>query len=959
MMDTISTQSHDLDMPFLLGGGELAGLIAQFDWASTPLGSMEGWPQRLKTTIALILRSPVAIVTLWGEAGVMIYNDAYSVFAGARHPRILGSNVRQGWAEVAEFNDNVMRVCLAGGTLAYRDQALTLYRDGRPGQAWMNLDYSPLLDESGTPCGVMAIVVETTEKVRAEQRLQEDRQRLQHLLDADEALRQSEQGLRRAQEAGGVGLFSLTLDDDVMHVTAQFCRIFGVAETAMVSAKTIEQLIIPEDRSMASDSHTRNRRSAALNVEYRIRRNDSGEKRVIARRGEFEHDESGKAIRLVGVVQDITERRHAQRALRESEAKFRALAQAMPNHVWTAPPNGRLDWFNERIYQYCGVGEGELDEGRWTHFVHPDDIGDAAELWIAAVSADSLYQTEFRLRRGDGSYRWHIVRAVPIRDEAGATIYWIGTNTDVEELRAAREALEYLNVTLEQQVADRTADRDRMWRLSTDIMLVADFSARVVATNPALTSALGWMSSEVLGRSFMDLVHPDDVASTMREVGRLSEGVKTFTFVNRYQHKDGGYRTLSWTAVPDDSFIHAVGRDVTAEHAAAEALKQAAAALQQAQKMEAIGNLTGGVAHDFNNLLQVVSGNLQLLAKDIAGNERAERRVANARAGVERGAKLASQLLAFGRRQALDPRVVNIGRFVIGIDEILRRTIGEGIEIRTIVADGLWNTLVDTAQIENALLNLAINARDAMDGVGRLTIEAGNVEIDAAYAGQSSDLQPGQYVTLSVTDTGSGMAPGILSKVFEPFFSTKPEGKGTGLGLSMVYGFVKQSGGHVRIYSEVEQGTTIRIYLPRSLQSEDVTLPADTDPVVGGRETVLVAEDDEGVRATAIEMLTDLGYTVLMAVDADSALVIISSGAAVDLLFTDVIMPGTLKSPELARLAQERLPDLAVLFTSGYTENSIVHGGRLDEGVQLLSKPYTREQLARKIRHVLDKRVIR
>jgi len=790
--------------------------------------------------------------------------------------------------------------------------------------------------------------------VRAEQWLRADRERLQHLFDAEEALRQSERGLRRAQDAGGVGLFSLTLDDDVMHVTAQFCRIFGLPETATVSARVVEQLILSEDRTLASDSHTRGQETAALNVEYRIRRGDNGEKRVIARRGEFEHDEQGRPVRLVGVVQDVTERRVAQRAVRESEAKFRALAQAMPNHVWTAPPNGRLDWFNERIYQYTGTEPGDLDEGRWTHFVHPDDIGDAAERWLAAVSSDTTYDTEFRLRRADDTYRWHICRAVPIRDDNGNTVYWIGTNTDVEDLRATREALTYLNETLEQQVTERTADRDRMWRLSTDIMLVADFEARVMAINPAWTTNLGWEETDLLGRSFMDLVHPDDQASTLAEVGRLSEGAKTFTFVNRYRHQDGSYRILSWTAVPDDRFIHAVGRDVTVEREAAEALKQTEAVLQQAQKMEAIGNLTGGVAHDFNNLLQVVSGNLQLLAKDIAGNEQAERRVANALAGVGRGSKLASQLLAFGRRQALDPRVVNIGRFVVGIDDMLRRTIGEAIEIQTIVVDGLWNTMVDPAQIENAILNLAINARDAMDGAGRLTIEAGNAVIDDIYASQYDDVVPGQYVAVSVTDTGSGMTPAIMAKVFEPFFSTKPAGKGTGLGLSMVYGFVKQSGGHVKIYSEVNHGTTIRLYLPRSVLNEDITVSSDAEPIVGGSETILVAEDDEGVRATVVEMLTDLGYTVLKAVDAASAMTIVDSGIAIDLLFTDVVMPGPLKSPELARRAKLLLPDLAVLFTSGYTENSIVHGGRLDEGVQLLSKPYAREQLARKVRHVLN-----
>jgi len=376
-------------------------------------------------------------------------------------------------------------------------------------------------------------------------------------------------------------------------------------------------------------------------------------------------------------------------------------------------------------------------------------------------------------------------------------------------------------------------------------------------------------------------------------------------------------------------------------------------ALRQAQKMEAIGQLTGGVAHDFNNLLQVVAGNLQLLSKDLVGNETATRRVTNALSGVERGAKLASQLLAFGRRQALEPKVVNIGRFLAETEEMLRRTLGEAIEIETIRSGGLWNVSVDPVQVENAILNLAINARDAMDGQGKLTIEVGNASLDDEYARQHNEVAAGQYVMLAVTDTGSGMAPEIIEQVFEPFFSTKPVGKGTGLGLSMVYGFVKQSGGHIKIYSEVGHGTTIKLYFPRVRQEEDKLSEADAGPISGGSETILVAEDDEEVRNTVFELLTDLGYRVLKAKDAAAALTIVESGIHIDLLFTDVIMPGSLKSADMARQAKILQPHLAILFTSGYTENSIVHGGKLDTGVELLSKPYTRDALARKLRHVL------
>lgn len=386
------------------------------------------------------------------------------------------------------------------------------------------------------------------------------------------------------------------------------------------------------------------------------------------------------------------------------------------------------------------------------------------------------------------------------------------------------------------------------------------------------------------------------------------------------------------------------------------ALEASEAALRQAQKMEAIGRLTGGVAHDFNNLLQVIAGNLQLLHRDVAGNGQAMRRVNNAVGAVERGARLASQLLAFARRQPLEPIVINVARLLRDMDDLLRRALGEHIELETIISGGLWNTLADPGQVENAVLNLAINARDAMNGEGKLTIEAGNAMLDDHYAALHAEVEPGQYVMLAISDTGCGMPPDVIERAFDPFFTTKPEGEGTGLGLSMVYGFTKQSGGHVKIYSEPGHGTTIKLYLPRAMQTEAVVPEVPAGPVEGGTETILVVEDDAQVRETVVEMLTDLGYRVLKAQDGQSALIILQSGIPVDLLFTDVVMPGPVRSPELARQAKALLPDIEVLFTSGYTENAIVHGGRLDPGVKLLSKPYRREDLARKIRHMLRNR---
>jgi PAS domain S-box-containing protein len=547
----------------------------------------------------------------------------------------------------------------------------------------------------------------------------------------------------------------------------------------------------------------------------------------------------------------------------------------------------------------------------------------------------------------ESAREWTSAELIFMRDIANRTRVAI-------ERRRAEQDLRDVAASLEQQVAARTIERDRIWRLSIDLILIVQMDSRIVATNPAWTRILGWHDDELIGSNLFDLIHPDDVESTRNEVGRMSEGHVTIQFENRYRRRDGSYCWISWNAFPNDGLIHAVGRDVGSEKEHAHALALAQEQLRQAQKMEAIGKLTGGIAHDFNNLLQVISGNLQLLSNDVAGNERAERRVVNAMAGVSRGSKLASQLLAFGRRQPLAPKVVNLGRLIRDLDDLLRRALGEAV-----AAGGLWNTLIDPANVENALLNLAINARDAMNGRGRLTIEAGNASLDDHYVQTNPDAVPGQYVMLAVSDTGCGIPEDIIGQVFEPFFTTKPEGHGTGLGLSMVYGFVKQSGGHIKVYSELGQGTTIKLYLPRSAQTEDVIIDHDSGVITGGTETVLVAEDDDAVRDTVVALLSDLGYRVLKARDAQGALTIIESGIPIDLLFTDVVMPGSLKSPQVARKARERLPHLAVLFTSGYTENSIVHGGRLDEGVDLLTKPYTREALAKKLRQVLTAQALR
>jgi two-component system, NtrC family, sensor kinase len=394
-------------------------------------------------------------------------------------------------------------------------------------------------------------------------------------------------------------------------------------------------------------------------------------------------------------------------------------------------------------------------------------------------------------------------------------------------------------------------------------------------------------------------------------------------------------------------------------------------ALQQAQKMEAVGQLTGGVAHDFNNLLTIISGNLDTMRRRLGEVAAAEplRELASKLAqpleraiiGAKSAAQLTHRLLAFSRRQPLKPARLDLNNLVASVSELLRRTLGERVNIETVLAGGLWPAFADQNQVENALLNLAINARDAMPDGGRLTIETANVHLDEAYARRFTDLAAGQYVMLSVSDSGTGISQEVLEKVFEPFFTTKPVGQGSGLGLAMVHGFVKQSGGHIRIYSEVGQGTTVKIYLPRMVGEDTGTaVPAGAEPALlplsGARsqECVLLVEDNDGVREYATSALTELGYTVLAARDGDEALSILERTSRVDILFTDVVLPGGINGRELANRVLAKRPGLPVLYTTGYTRNAIIHHGRLDADVQLLSKPYTEQDLAMKLRELLD-----
>jgi len=619
--------------------------------------------------------------------------------------------------------------------------------------------------------------------------------------------------------------------------------------------------------------------------------------------------------------------------------------------IFRLTAQGEVASWNPGAGRIKGYEAGEIIGRNFSVFYTEEDRrGGVPERGLDIARRSGQYDTEGWRVRKDGTRFWASVLITALYAPDGTFIGFGKIVRDTTDKRLAYEAV---------------VDSERRFRLL--VQGVTDYSIFMLSpeghvTNWNLGAARikGYQADEIVGAHFSRFYTAEDAAE-----GLPARSLATAAVEGRFEtegwrvRKDG---SRFWANVVIDAIRDEEGqlvgfakitRDVTERKNAHEELEKARAALLQSQKMEALGKLTGGVAHDFNNVLQVLRGNLELLEGRHGRDAWTKERLGKAIEAVEHGANLASQLLAFGRRQALQPIVVNLAVMLRGMDDMLRRALGEIIHVETVISGGLWNTLVDPNHLENVVLNLAINARDAMPEGGKLTLELSNAMLDDHYSALDADVREGQYVLLAITDTGTGMPADVLERAFEPFFTTKPEGQGTGLGLSMAYGFIKQSGGHIRIYSEPAHGTIVKIYLPRSLESAVDLEPVQPLALTGGSETILVVEDDRRVQATVVETLRQLGYAVLKANDAQSALAIVQSGAHIDLLFTDIVMPGTMRSTELAKLATRALPHLKVLYTSGYTQNAIVHGGRLDPGVHLLSKPYSREQLASKIRRLL------
>ncbi|MGE5540328.1 MAG: PAS domain-containing protein [Gemmatimonas sp.] len=831
-MDTADDRAHD-EWP--RGGGDTGARIRAFDWSRTSLGPISSWSQPLRTVVDLVLHSAVPKALLWGRDGILIYNDAYAVIAGDRHPHLLGASVFDAWPEVAEFNREVIEAAFRGEALSFNDQCLVLHRNGQPEPAWFNLDYSPVADENGNPAGVLAIVFETTESVRAEA-----------------ALRASEQRLRLVADALPVLISFIDSGEVYRFANQHYQRWLGVPPEQVVG-RTIRDLF--GDESYAARKPYIDRALAGETVEFeaytiwpngRIRDNEIHYIPAI---------ENGCVVGFYAFVLDITDRKRADAALRqlfERSPSFMAIMRG-PAHVF--------EFVNEAYQQL--IGQREV-LGRPFHEAFPDVEGQGFYELL-----DQVYETRqpyvgrtvpALLQRPEGGRELRYIDFVfhplfgPREDVTGVFVQ----GYEVTERVKAERALRDLNETLETQVAERTHDVElALERLRTE----------------------------------------------SRERERAEE------------------------------------------------------ALRQSQKMEAVGQLTGGIAHDFNNLLQGIVGSLGMISRRIEQHrlDDAARFIAAANTAANRAAALIHRLLAFSRRQPLAPRSVAVNDLASSMQELLQRAAGESITIDLRLTRDLWPTLCDPNQLENAILNLAINARDAMPDGGRLTIATRNVTLTDPGLAHTCDVDPGHYVAVDVCDTGIGMPADILSRAFDPFFTTKPSGQGTGLGLSMVYGFARQSGGTTKIESRPGAGTTVSIYLPRHVgaaTAEEAPTAAEPAAAEAHGETVLVVEDEAIVRGLAVDVLQELGYRVLEAEDGRTALEIVESTERLDLIVTDVGLPG-LTGRQLAEAARARRPDVKILFMTGYADTADTTAFQRP-GMHLMTKPFPMEALAARVHEIIE-----
>ncbi|MFW2830673.1 PAS domain-containing protein [Sphingomonas sp. ID0503] len=1063
----MSTTLEPVADPVLAGGMKQA--IADFDWATTPLGDMESWPQSLRTAVEIITSARFAMCMAWGPELTFLYNDAYAPILGARHPSALGRRLPDIWPDVWPDIVAPVEAVMAGESVAFERLHLVMTRNGYDEDTWWDFAYSPLRDESGAVAGLLDVVMDATATVLNERRLQQEQVRLTEserrfraLVDAsaeviyranaefdaiqhldgvafrpgadkplthwiDTFIHEDDQALVRAEveravasreeltvehrmrnadgstswilsraipiigdDGGVVEWFGTATDVTAAHAArdalasskeklelatqaarmGQFdywpqtgvlewddrCRaLFGLTPGAPVTYESAYVAgLHPDDRKRATEAVVASLDPAGNHVfdtEYRTIGIEDGVLRHIHAQGVVLFD-GDRAVRLIGTVQDVSAERQREAALRETEERLRLANRATNDAIWDWDLLGDHVLWNEAIRSGYGhdLPDGTSDGGWWIEHIHPDDRPRIDRSIHAVIEGGGTeWRDEYRFRRADGSYADIKDRGSLIRDAEGRAVRMIGAMLDQTDRKDIERELAEV-------VEERTRERDQIWQATPDMLCVATFDGHFRALNPAWEETLGFSEAELVGQPFMKFVHPDDAEATSAIMSGLVAGQSIFGFENRYRALGGRYVWLNWNAVPRGDLIYSVVRDVTAAHEQADALAAAEDQLRQAQKMEAVGQLTGGIAHDFNNMLTGVLGSLELLRRYIAEgrSDRIDRYIEAAATSAQRAAALTQRLLAFSRRQSLDVQPVDVNATVRGMEDLLNRTLGEATALHLDLDPDAWAAVTDANQLESALLNLAINARDAMPAGGRLTVRSTNVTLDEAAVRYLDDVTPGDYVAIAVADTGMGMSEQVVAKAFDPFFTTKPIGQGTGLGLSMIYGFARQSGGHVGIDSALGAGTTVTLYLPRHAGEVSSAPPSVVGPMPAGRgECIMVVEDDPAVRMLIVDVLENLGYDVITAADGRQAIAMLDERPAIRLLVTDVGLPGV-NGRQVAAHAREKLPGLRVLFVTGYAEQAANRASFLVEGTDMILKPFPLDILAAKVREMVE-----
>ncbi len=767
----------------------------------------------------------------------------------------------------------------------------------------------------------------------------------------EEALRESEKKYRAVVDISPDGI---AIASKGRHVFANqsLARIFGVSDPDKLLGKPIMDYIHPDYRKIVRErieSQTKRGVLAPL-IEEKMMRADGTviHTEVAAAPLEYQGEQA-----VLAIIRDITERKQAEEVLRESQERFKIAAQSASDLIWDWDiPTGRLQWFGA-IDELLGYAPGKFPRTieAWEKVIHPDDHDRVMAALDHHLKEQAPYNEEYRVRLKDGAYRYWTDRGTVLRDSEGNPLKMVGACTDITERKRAEEALR------ESEERFRLAFENA----NTGVCLV-DLEGNLTKVNDKMCEIFGYTKEELERMTVNDIAHPEDMDKSPMFIQRTLRGeTDRGTFEKRYLHKKGHVVTCqvssSLVRNADGSplcFISHV-HDITERKRAEEESEVLREQFRQSQKMEAIGRLAGGIAHDFNNLLTIIKGYSQLSLIELKEDSPLKKNIEHIHGATDRAANLVRQLLAFSRRQILEMKVLDLNAILTNLDNMLRRVIGEDIELITVLAEDLGRVKTDPGWIEQAIMNLVVNSRDAMASGGKLTIETGNVDLDEAYTCGHVGVEPGRYVMLSVSDTGVGITPEVMERLFEPFFSTKEKDKGTGLGLSTVYGIVKQSNGDIWVYSEPGKGATFKIYLPRV----DEPLEERREKVLGdellrGSETILLVEDEENVRKLALRVLERQGYKVLSARDGDDALLICEQHKGrIHLILTDVVMPG-MSGHELAKRLKSLHPEIKVLYMSGYTDDTIVLHGVLVEGVNYTQKPFTVDALTKKIREVLE-----